>query len=199
MRQLWQNGRTLNPRELLRLIYFLFASGNITQIQRILILLGRLGRFAPGVLQAALELHAAGEGASIAAGSGAGAGATAGTALFATIGAILVALLAIILAAYTITTEVLTEIEFSGSGLRCQGDGDDDPTEYHIWRRGIGSRTAVQRVVDVAQEHCERIGKCTGKCETGECKPVASFIRIDPRYRVFWTAAHAYYICSCQC
>lgn len=202
VRQLWESGRTLNARELLRLLGFLFASGNADLIRRILILLARLGRFTPGTVQAALELHAAGEGASVVGGAAAGEGgaaAAAGAGLAATIAAILAALLAILLAAYTITTEVRTEISYPGTGLRCQASGDGNPTEYHLFRRGIGSRTALQRAIDAAQAHCEEIGSCEGECEHGTCKPVASFIRLDPRYRVFWTTAHVWYICVCQC
>jgi len=240
IRQLWEGGHNLSPRELLRLIYFLFAGANLEQIQRILVLLARLGRLSPGVLQEALALHAAGEGASVAAGGaaaggataggaaaggataggataggvtaggatvggaavgegGALAGATAGTALFATIAAILAALLAIALAAYTISSEVLTQIKFPGSGLRCQGGAGGGSTVWHIWRRAIGSRSAVQKAIDAAQKACERGGGCSGECASGSCKPVASFIRLDPRYRVLWTTAHAYYICSCEC
>ena len=210
--QLFNNGRTLNPQELLRLLYFLFGAANAEEIRRILVLLARLGRLNPAVLAEAIGLHAAGEGASITgsavagsagasggASTGAGgAGAAAGAGLAATIAAILAALLAIALAAYTISTEVLTELSFPGSGLKCKAS-HDDTTIWKIWRRGIGSRTAVQKAIDAAQEHCERIGKCEGGCDNGECKPVASFIRIDDLYRVFWTTAEAYYICSCQC
>ncbi len=201
VQQLWANGRSLNARELLRLLYFLFASQNVEQIRRILILLGRLGRFAPGVLSGALELHAGGAGASVVAGEGGAvaAGATAGTALFATIAAVLAAILAIGVAVYTISSEVLTEITFPGTGLKCATGGSASSKEHKITRSGIGSRSAVQKAIDAAQAHCATIGKCRGNCDKGTCKPVASTIRIDPKYRLFWTTVDVYYICVCQC
>jgi len=214
VRQLWEAGHTLNAQELLRLLYFLFGAANAEQIRRIIILLARLGRLSPGVVEEALCLAASGEGASVVAaggaaagegGAAAGAGAAGGAAgatvagTLATIAAVLAAALAVALAVYTIKTEVKTRIRYPASGLRC-GAGPADPREYHLYRRGIGSRTALQRAIDAAAEHCARIGgECPGECQEGTCKPAPTFIRIDPRYRVLWTTAHVWYRCLCQC
>jgi len=202
--QLWNGGRSLSPRELLRILYFILAAGPRDQIIRALILLGRLGRFSPGVVAGALELEAAGAGASVASGSSVATGAAAaGTA--AAVAAVLAALISVAYAGYTITTEVLKEITFPDGGPLCQfsknacSAGGED---RRLFKRGVGSKTAVQRAIDAAQASCESADSCCkgGSCPPGRiCKPTASFIDIDPRWRLFWTTAHVAYRCTCQC
>ena len=209
--QIWRSGRSLSPGELLRLLSLLLGSARpevAALIQRAIILLGRLGRIAPGVAGAALELHAAGEGASVVAGgSGAGGGAAAGTAATGTaalIASILIALIAVAIAAYKITTEILKELKFPDIGPLCDCSGggcsfDGGVRNLDEW--GIGSKTAVQNAVDAAQADCESTCSCdAGKCPPGYiCKPSATIISIDPKYRVFWTTAFISYTCVCRC
>jgi len=204
LRQLAADGKNISPRELLRLISFLFASGAAYAelITQALVRLVMAGKLSGETLLTAMRLWGAGEGASIVAGAGGGAagGAAAGT-LLATVAAALAMLVSIYIAYSWISEEVKKDIEFPPQGVPCAAVGGNTTKVRKLSRSGIGSKTSLQRALNAAVEDVARTVRCGTGCPQADhvCAPMPVIISAVPKYRVFWTTTDVLYLGACQC
>jgi hypothetical protein len=208
LRQLYQNGNTLNARELLRLLSFLLTSAGPLYKETIwqaLIHLANIGRLEVPTLIEAATLFEAGEGASVVAagaeGAGAAAAGAAGASALALSIAALIGLLivgAVALLAYS--AESRRGIKLPPSGIPCAVKSGATGTVRKLSRSRIGSRRSRNAAVDAAQADAVATVTCGGACDAGKtCSPVAIIISAIPKYRIFWTTTDVRYMVNCAC
>lgn len=216
LRQLSNNGRNISPRELLRIIAFLFASGSAYAelITQALVRLVMAGRLSGQTVLVAMRLWGAGEGASIAAGAvggGAGGGGAAGAggvaggitagAVITAVSAALFMLASIYLAYVWISEEIRKDIDHPTQGVPCTATGGDTTTVRETWSIGIGGKTAANRALKKAVADVAGSVTCGSDCDKPNhlCSPVPIVISVLPKSWLFWSTATVRYMGGCQC